>query len=388
MRTSSKSIFSRGAFFALVSSMALGVSGAAVAQSPERPAWATPDAPPMPHARTTHLRVPDVRTIDPQDVRALDLDSGESLTADERFAQGVGTARSSAQNGDDYSVIGMFSRLHGKYMQDRRRFEPNVDVFGGYQAKAGLSGETGSFEFYEVGARADAEMPVDPDTFLIYGGLFTMRRYDMDLATLVPDTRLYEAFLTMGIGRFVNEDFLVEGRFRPGLASDLDGTLNRDDWKFYGDVLATYRTNEQLYWKLGVRADSVFEGTPVYPELGVSYLINENWRVDILAPLYGELAYMPDPSLILKAGLSLQGEEYHYRIEQPGGNDVQADWRTQEFRIYGDATWRLTDQVSLHARAGATLAGKYVIGRGPGVPAYDGQIDPVFFGEIGGSFTF
>jgi len=358
MRTSSISILSSGAFVALAST-------AVFAQSPE------PAAPVLQDLRT-----------------AVDSDSGELTTAGSPWARAAHVDRFAMPQEDDYSVEGMFSELHGKYMVDRKPFDPNFRIWGGYQGKAGLSGENGKFEFYELGAKLDAELPVDPDTFLTYGAYFTMRDYDMDQATGVQDTTLYQTFLTLGIGHFFNEDFLVEAHFQPGFASDFEGTLNRDDWKFFGDVLATYRTNEQLYWKLGVRVDEVFEGTMVYPLFGVSFLVDESFRVDILAPRFAEIAWLPDPALILKAGVSLQGNEYHYRIDVGNNNDEEADWRTQEFRIYGDVAWRLTDQVSLGVRAGATLAGKYDIGRASPAEAYAGQIDPAFFGEVGGGFSF
>ena len=306
-------------------------------------------------------------------------------------AQGVdphtGERLAVQQDGDSYSVTGMFHELHGEFLQNAFRFSQDLRLSYRYQADTELSGETGDFSWQQVAAVGRFATPLDPDMVLITGMQLGAREYDFEPETGLPDDELHEVAAAIGLGRFFSEDLYVEAVFRPGLYTDFSGTLTGDAWKFYADVLGTYRFDAGFFGHFGVAYDGTFDDMPVYPMLGFGLMIGEEFRLDLLAPRYFEFSWLPDPAWILKVGLAVDGNEFRVRSrsDDPGGRQA-FDVRVQEVDLYLDGTYRLDDRISIFGRVGSTLTGDYDWNY-PG-NRYDGSSDPTMFLEAGIGFDF
>ncbi len=302
-----------------------------------------------------------------------------------------------AAQDDEYSVIGMYERLHGEFLRNSIGFRPDLKLQFGMQHDADFDDEVGQFDFNEYRGEFLTRAPVDPDTHLILGGNVGLRAYRFDNVPIVGDEDLWEVSGEFGVGRFFQENLLVEATFRPGLYSDFDGTLKSDDWQFFGRVLATYQPDpdQRLYLKGGIEVSQVFEDTPIYPLLGISWQFTDAWRFDALLPLETAFRFTPSAEWIFSAGLSLDGDEYHRRSNITVGAPTSRTVRTQEVRAFFDATYRTSDELSVFGRIGSTIAGEnsfeaYRPGVGGGVVRddFDGAVNPVLFFEVGVGVNF
>ncbi len=173
---------------------------------------------------------------------------------------------------EDYSPSALFTDNHGDFILQQNRFEPMARFDILWMPDADIKGESGDFDL--VYPRADVKVPlaVDPDTFVTVGGYFGVRSYDTSGTFVASEDNLYEIGAYLGVGTFINEDFLLEGLFYPGVYSDLDGGLNSKDWQWYFDALGVFRTAEDLFWKVGVSHNGLFKDMDVYPLLGETNL--------------------------------------------------------------------------------------------------------------------
>jgi hypothetical protein len=287
------------------------------------------------------------------------------------------------QDDDRYSVAALFNQAHGEFMQKGFQFRNNLRVSYGYQLETGVSGNGDEMQFDDASAEAFMPFTVDPDMMLILGARYDQRRYDFNSSRpRTTDETVYEAALHVGFGRFFTEDLYVEAMFRPGVYTDFDGTLHSEDWRFYGDVIATYRFDAGFYGKVGGVYDGTFSDSPGYPVLGFGLVLSDTFRMDLLAPKYVELSWIPDASWIVKGGLSLDGERYSLRPPKGALVDDRYTVWTQEFELYLDATMRVNDNLSFYGRGGLTLTGDYDWG------AFSGAIDPAPFFEVGVGLNF
>ncbi|MBK8980292.1 MAG: hypothetical protein IPM29_30690 [Planctomycetes bacterium] len=297
------------------------------------------------------------------------------------------------QDPGDYSASAWFEREHGYFLQEAIRFRPQVQVQYGRIARTGTADEPGQFEFDDFRAEALFRQPVDPDTYLVLGGNFGSRVYEFTNTAQVGDETLYEASLELGAGYFVKEDLLAEVVLRPGVYSSFEGVLNSGDWQFFGDALLTWQAHSReqghespLYLKFGARYDETFNKVTVYPLLGATWLIDEQWRLDVLLPIEARISYQPSASWIFASGIDIVGDLYQYK----DGAGRRLDARVQEMRLFLEGTYRFDDALSAFGRFGTTLTGEYDWQGFTGNVRtdYDGAIDPTFFFEFGVGVSF
>ncbi len=286
---------------------------------------------------------------------------------------------------EDYSPTGLFMDNHGEFILQQERYEPMARFDILFLPDATLKGEPGSFDLIYPTADVQVPLAVDPDTFVTVGGYFGARDYDTSSSFVASDDTLYEIGAYLGAGTFVNEDFLLEALFYPGVYSDLDGGLNSDDWQWYIDALGTFRTAEDLFWKVGLSHNGLFDDVEVYPLLGVSYIIDSQWRLDILLPRSAEVSYALNPSTILLADLTLDGNQYQtHSVDVPGSGSAA---HVQELLIGVGAMYRFNDRVSMFGKLGSSLAGDYDFTSGNGARS-DGTLTSGFFLTLGFGIDF
>ncbi len=287
----------------------------------------------------------------------------------------------------DYSVDGLFHEHHGDFVQDANPFRENLRMSFHLEDNTSVKNEPGSYDLYELEFVGDYDFVVDPDAMVTVGGTFGTRRYDF--STSFPgadgDENLNQISIRAGAGFFVNDELLLSAEVEPGIFSDLDGSLDSSDYQFFVKTLATYQYTDEIYFKGGIYVDQVFDDLPVYPVAGIAWLFHPQWRFDALIPRSITLSYNPTPSLILNAGVDLDGNQYNLR-SRSGGTRVEVTVTTQEMNLFVGANYRIDQHFSIFGKLGTILLGdtefKGVTGRS------DGTLEPSIFFEVGAGFTF
>lgn len=283
----------------------------------------------------------------------------------------------------DYSMYGLFMQAHGDFVLKYKRFEPDVQVRGQLLPNGEIKGEQGDFDLARLTVDAKAPFMVSTDGYLVLGAYFDHRRYLVDNMPGFADESLFVGALQLGFGVFVDDNVLLEGMVMPGSWSDWDGTLHRRDFDCPASLLFTIRTTDDVFFKIGARYNEIYEDANVLPYLGLSWQIMDELRLDILAPEYIEMSWWPAPEFGVRIGAEIQGAEYRVRQRNAVGDREFADMRVQEVLAYGGATWRMSDYVSLAARAGMAVAGDYKLDDGlAATQRVDGTIRPTVFAEV------
>lgn len=288
----------------------------------------------------------------------------------------------------DYSPSGLFAERHGGFLTRAKRYEPRMFARYMVMPDAQLTSEPGSFDMQEVRVRGDAPIVLDPGNYLTLGGEFRTREYDVSRNVLgAADEDVYTLGLRLGAGVFVNDDFLVEGMFRPGIYSDLDGTLTSQDWQWFGHALGTYRVRDDVFLKAGLAVSEDFADVGLIPLGGVSWLIGDQWRLDILLPHRVEVSWSPNAgATTICVGGYLEGDQYFVRGPALTGKR-RATWQTQEITISASLIHRMNDYISLFGEVGSAVAGDYKFRDGTS-QRFDGSLEPTIFFNVGIGFDF
>lgn len=286
---------------------------------------------------------------------------------------------------DAGSATERFLRAHADFAENARRFTPMIELGLLHMPEGEVHKEPGEFDLTYTKLDALLPIPLDRDTFLLAGAFFGARDYDFSGVTGAEDDVLYNTGIRLGAGHFVHDDFVVQGYWQPSIYSDLDGTLNSDDWKlWYGAALGTYRSRDDLFWKAGVLLTDA-QDTGVIPLAGVSWTFEPQWRLDVLLPRHAEVIWSPSPTLDLFAGFESDSEEFHVRTGTPQGTN-ETDVHVQDIRVYLGAWYHFNDNVATFAKLGSTVAGHYEWRDGE--EKYNGTLEPEFFFHVGVGLTF
>ena len=271
------------------------------------------------------------------------------------------------QGGSDYSVTALFREAHGEFMDRRERYDPAVEFRARWMPNQSVRNEQGDFDLF--GYDFDAEFPVViyPDVYLKFGVYQYGRRYQTSSGfgstAARPgnnwgDETLTAAGVKFGFGFFLSDNVLFEMETRPGVYSDMEGTLTRKDYDYPSSAMMTVQANNDLFFKFGARYNQVYEDAPWLPWLGLSWDLGSGLRLDLMAPEYVELAWWTSGSTAFSFGAQVQGAQYRVRSSAATGKQ-QRNLNVQEVFAYLGVTHRMSDSFSLSARAGAILAGDY-----------------------------
>ncbi|MHC4813879.1 MAG: DUF6268 family outer membrane beta-barrel protein [Planctomycetota bacterium] len=299
----------------------------------------------------------------------------------------------------DYSLRALYLNAHSEFQHQAQpyRFHHKADPFTRsvrasflYQGQTEVNGESGDLEWPQYGVNALIPIPVDQDVALLVGGDFEVRDYDFStgIAGATQDDRYYKIDLQFGATWFVQEDLSITGLFSPGIYSDLDDSPDHDDWFLEGSALATFKSSDDLFFKVGVAADETFDDIPVYPLLGLSYLLTEDWRIDVLLPWGATVGWLVNDQTTFSVGVELEGDAYNIRSSKATGK-IETENRVQEIRLFLEIDHRFTEQLSAFGRFGTLLGGDYDIRTGlPAGTDTDGQIEPALYFEAGLGWSF
>lgn len=284
------------------------------------------------------------------------------------------------------STIDRFLDAHGEFIDGAVRQAP-VRLYGTWMPEASIHSEPGEFSLLQWTLDATIPIPTSRDSFLITGAIAGQRHYQFDGVQTVGDETLSRYGVRLGFGHFFDDDLVVQGYWQPTLYSDLDGTLHNEDWKlWYGRGLAVWRARPGLYWKLGVALTDAVD-TGALPLAGVAWTISEKWRFDALLPRDISLSYLATESLDLSVGIANESNEYNLRGPAALGSPRHSV-HVQEWYAFLSAEYRMSESLSMFARAGTSLAGHYEFGYGNGMPDYDGTLEPSPFLTLGFGLRF
>ncbi len=340
---------------------------------------------------------PSVRSVGTDSASALASPAVERTVRTEATSPILGTDASPApriaipqgQPGQrDYSPGALFMDRHGGFLTQSKRYEPKFSARYALLADTQISDEVGSFDLQEIRVKGDIPIAVDPDNYISIGGEFRRRDYDLtNNVSGVSDDDVFVLGLRIGAGVFVTDDTLLEAMFRPGLYSDLDGTLTTKDWQWFGHALATFRVRDDFFLKVGAEVAETFADIGVYPLAGFAWVLSDQWRMDMLLPQRLELSWSPNAGATnLGVGVYLEGDQYRLRGPASQGSR-RFDWQTQEVTASFSLHQRFSDYFSVFGEVGSVLAGDYKL-RGTTNQRFDGSLEPTFFFNAGIGIDF
>jgi hypothetical protein len=284
------------------------------------------------------------------------------------------------------STVDVFRAAHGEFVQ-RATSEPFIQVTALALPGAELENEPGEFDLAHWALDAIAPIPLSRDSFLLVGALAGQRIYQFDGVPTIADETLHSYGLRLGFGKFLNDDLAVQGYWEPSVYSDLDGTLHGEDYRlWYARALATWRANDELYWKAGFMLNDAAD-TGALPLFGFTWHFASGWRIDALFPRDAKVSWTPSERWVLSTGVRLDANEYHIRGPASIGSP-EHDVHAQELYAYVGAERMLDANLSAFMRLGMSIAGNYDWSYGTGAPDYDAKLEPAPFALVGIGWRF
>lgn len=280
-----------------------------------------------------------------------------------------------------------FARSHGNFLVGASHPAPTFKLHASFQPEVGIEDNDVKVDLVKVKARLGKVYGVTEDVAITAGFNFGLRNYLFDgvgnFGTDL-DENLYEIAVDLGVNWFVNEKLLLSATFRPGIFSDLDSSLEADDWQFQGTAVGTYRLNKNWFVKLGVAIGEDFDKTNVIPIGGFTWVASDQLRIDVLLPRAATLTWQPweNHSLLIVPGLHLEGQQYHVSTAL-GDGDIQI----QDIRLDVTASYEVSDGARISLSVGSNFRGKYEVEGDAGFED-DADQDPSVYLAIGFGANF
>jgi len=282
------------------------------------------------------------------------------------------------------TAVDGFETKHKEFLLRATSLAP-VSLTGTWMPEGTIEDEPGELSFTQGVLDATVPLPQDDDSFWIVGALAGVRDVEFDGVPVLADDQLHRYGVRLGYGRFLNDDLLVQGYWQPSLYSDLDGTLNSDDYRpYYGTFLTVYRTSPTWFWKAGLMSNDAVD-TCIIPLGGFAWHFADRWSMQVLAPRDANLVYEGGPWLV-SMGFMSESDEYHVR--SPDALDLEHDVHVQEIYAHLTVERALSQHLSFLIRGGSTVAGDWDWGYGSGTERYDGTLEPSAFITAGLSYRF
>ena len=281
-------------------------------------------------------------------------------------------------------TIDAFRSKHRDFIQNAT-YLPFVSLTGSTLPEGKIHNEPGELEFDQVFFDAFVPVPLSDDDFLIGGALAGVRSVDFDGVPVLADDELHRYGVSVGYGRFVDDDLLIQGYWQPSIYSDLDGTLNSDDYRlYYGSLLAVYRASPEWFWKVGVNANDAVD-TVVIPLGGFAWHFAERWSLQMLVPRDATLVYESGPWIVTTGLLS---EADAYNVRSPDALGLEDEVHVQEIYAHVTVERGIFEGLGFMIRGGTTVGGDWDWGYGGGTYDLTGTLEPDLFFMAGLTYRF
>jgi hypothetical protein len=286
------------------------------------------------------------------------------------------TAEAGAQND--------FARSHGEFLTGAIQPKPNFQLDASYQPNVGIedSDVADAADLVHVKTRLGRGFVVNKDVAILTAFNYSLRNYSSDESDVEED--LHELAIELGVSWFVRDNFLVSATFRPGIFSDLDKSIDGNDFLPQGNIIGIYQWSESFFLKFGVAAGvEFFEETSVIPVGGFTWVSSDQLRVDVFLPASATVTWQPSEkhSLLVVPGIHLQGQRYRVNI---GSNEGYI--QIQDIRADVTASYEVSDGARVSLVIGANIRGKYEVEVEDVVDADFEQDPSLYFGIGFGAF--
>ena len=180
----------------------------------------------------------------------------------------------------------------------------NVGYVGGTSAKF-QGARSGDSDAFNVNVDAGTRVAFTDDWFLNLG-LVSDNYFLGSVAGIpVPDA-IHTLRLNTGVGYHWNDQWTFTALVSPSLYRFED--VNGDDIGVSGGVVAAFVQNPSLTWSFGM-IGSPDSDVPVLPIIGVRWLINDHYTLEVGMPKT-RLTYNIEPNLAIYTGLDLNGTTF------------------------------------------------------------------------------
>ena len=276
-----------------------------------------------------------------------------------------------------------FARSHGNFLMGATQPTPNFTLDFSYQPDVGVEDQSFETDVIKVKTRLGTVFGVSEDVAIVTAFNFGLRNYAFNGSDL--DVSLHEIALELGVNWFYSDKILLSATFRPGIFSDLDGSLTGDDFQYQGTAVGIYQWNDKLFLKLGVAVGEDFDSVAVIPVAGLSWVSSDQLRVDVLLPRSATVTWQPwrNHSFQVIPGLYLVGQQYHVETAL-GDFDVQI----QDIRFDVTASYEVAEAARVSLSVGSNFRGKYEVEGAGGMAKAKADQDPSVYLAIGFGANF
>ncbi|MEM7228066.1 MAG: hypothetical protein AAF432_04545 [Planctomycetota bacterium] len=278
------------------------------------------------------------------------------------------------------------------FERERPRIAWSFSGGGEYFDEVALDRGDGEIESVALGFSLSTRIQLDPDTSLSFGGSYVWEQFDFQGTT--------------GLGGFNPWESINTVELSARLAWDMDNNLtifggpvvsySGEDGADFGDSIyaggfggLTYEVNDDLVLGGGVGVTSwLEEDARFFPVIIVEWRIDDRSRITSSNyAIRRGLEYQYDLFDDLTIGGGFSYSEKRFRLDDsgvaPGGVG-----EVQRAMLYGKATLRATDDITLDAIAGVALDGDVDLETSTGAGIVSTGVDDQFFVGVNGSIRW
>ena len=146
----------------------------------------------------------------------------------------------------------LFRNSHGDYFHLLFPEYSDIRLGYGYQPKIEEDGGDGEFELNRFYGGFKLPLPVSRDTFFTLGVDYELLGYDFKKISgeiLSPGSEnFHKAEVSSGFGHFFSDDLLFMGSATLGVYSNLENSIEADDFQLHGKGFFAYREHN-YFWE-------------------------------------------------------------------------------------------------------------------------------------------
>lgn len=254
-----------------------------------------------------------------------------------------------------------FRAAHQDFMRLLTGEGKDVEMRYLFQPKSEAQTEEGRFSLHDLLFSAELPVPVTRDFFFRVAPEYETRFYrfnHVDILGADPgDLTLHKITLGAGFGEFFSDDWLLTGKFTPGVLSDLNQPLNHKQMEYFGQLILAHQYNENTQLLTGAVSDRLFEGTNVYPVLALRFQSTDRrWHVKLTPPIDARLGYEADLQNQLYLKFWQTGDRYRMFFKEA---DASFNLRIEERRIGAGLLHRFDEHFNFSFEFGTTLLSRF-----------------------------
>jgi hypothetical protein len=189
-----------------------------------------------------------------------------------------------------------------------------------YLPSADLHGGPGDAGLTDYRIRVARNLKYNDQLTLTLGGGYGLKHIDASLPADLPQD-LHSLFLEAGASYRINDKAFASLRLSPGFYSDFKD-LGEDDLRMPVLLLGGYSFANGISVVGGFVYRFGYHASQYIPALGISYLPNDSWRIDLVAPRPA-VTYFASRQLQLFVGGDFSSDEYELKDHSSGSKVIK-----------------------------------------------------------------